>query len=81
MCMSVLPDMCTLVPRATLMPMLQLLATCNTLTLQIKGKCNATNLMFPFGQGQHHDVALEGDISFLWSYTTFFWSSFLYRGL
>ena len=33
---------------------------CNTLIPQIKGKCGATNLMFPFAPGQHHNVALEG---------------------
>ena len=38
---------------------------CTTLTPQIKGKCGATNLMFPFAPGQHHDVALEGGIPFL----------------
>ena len=38
---------------------------CNTLTPQIKGKCWATNLMYPFAAGQHHDVALEGGIPFL----------------
>ena len=38
---------------------------CNTLTPQIKGRCGATNLMFPFAPGQHHDVAPEGGIPFL----------------
>ena len=32
---------------------------CNILTPQIKGKCRATNLMYPFMVGQHHDVALS----------------------
>ena len=39
--------------------------SCNTLTPQIKVKHGATNLMFPFGPGQHHDVALEDGIPFL----------------
>ena len=40
----------------------------NTVTPQIKGKCGATNLMFPFAPGQHHDVALEDCVKILLVY-------------
>ena len=66
----VLPDMYTLIPRACgprdsgvhIRQNTRAHVTtikCNTLTPQIKGKRSATNLMFPFALGQHHDVALS----------------------
>ena len=66
---SVLPDMYTLIPRACgprasgvhIRQNTHAHVTtikCTTLTPQIKGKCRATNLMFPSAPGQHHDVAL-----------------------
>ena len=53
---------------------MELTFICTTLTLQIKEMHGATNLMYLFASGQHHDVALvgqhcdvalEGDIPFL----------------